>query len=199
MSHGPFVPNSFEIWPEFLTRYSSVSFWLTRQPDFYLKLKSLNKFERGSINPVNIGEIPLSGLGGSYYWQSTEGRVSSWQDGHPMTTTWVKKREPPFKDIWNCEKAESSSPLAIYKPHPEKILFLHMSKGADKLSKYIAGLGPMLLCYTDWKFSGPDWKISKDPQSKIKRLVFVSVSTWTHACESGAWTPKKHFLATRLI
>ena len=28
---------------------------------------SLSKFERGSINPVNIGEIPPSGLGGSYY------------------------------------------------------------------------------------------------------------------------------------
>ena len=52
---------------KFFTRYESVSFWLTRQPDFYIKLKSLNMFERGSINPVKIGEIPTSGLGGSYY------------------------------------------------------------------------------------------------------------------------------------
>ena len=166
---------------------------------FYIKLKSLNKFERGSINPVKIGEIPPSGLGGSYYWRMTEGRMSSWQAGHHMTPTWVKKRDPPFKDIWNCGKAESSSPLAIYKPHPEKILFLHMPKGADKLCKYIAGSGPMFLCYTDWKFSCTDWKISKDSKSKIKRLVFVSVSTWTQAGESGAWTPKKYFLATWLI
>ena len=35
--------------------------------------------------------------------------------------------------------------LFIYKPDPEKILFLHMPKGADKLCKYIAGSGPMLL------------------------------------------------------
>ena len=54
--------------------------------------------------------------------------------------------DPPFKDIWNCGKAESSSPLAIYKPHPEKILFVHMLRGADKLCKYIAGSGPMFLC-----------------------------------------------------
>ena len=49
------------------------------------------------------------------------------------------------------------------------------------------------------KFSCTDWKISKDSQSKIKRLVFVSVSTWTQAGESGAWTPKKRFLVTRLL
>ena len=48
-------------------RFESVSFCLTRQPDFYIKLKSLKKFERGSINPVNIGEIPRSCLGGRYY------------------------------------------------------------------------------------------------------------------------------------
>ena len=63
-----------------------------------------------------------------------------------------KKRDPPFKDILNCGKAVSSSLLAIiiiYKPHPEKVLFLHMQKGADKLCKYIAGSGPMFLCYTD--------------------------------------------------
>ena len=45
------------------------------QQDFYIKLKYLNKFKRGSISPVKIGEIPPSGLGGS------------WQDGHTMTTT----------------------------------------------------------------------------------------------------------------
>ena len=43
-------------------------------PDFYIKLKSLYKFERGSINPVKIGEIPPSGLGGNYYSRTTEGR-----------------------------------------------------------------------------------------------------------------------------
>ena len=32
-----------------------------------MKLKSLNKFERGLINPVKIGEIPPIGLKGSYY------------------------------------------------------------------------------------------------------------------------------------
>ena len=52
---------------KFLTRFKSVSFWLTRQPHFYLKLKSLKKFEMGSINPVKMDEIPPSGLGGSYY------------------------------------------------------------------------------------------------------------------------------------
>ena len=31
---------------KFLTRFKSVSFWLTRQPDFYIKLTSLKKFER---------------------------------------------------------------------------------------------------------------------------------------------------------
>ena len=61
------------------------------QPDFYLKLKYLNKFELGSINPVMIGDSPSSCLGGSYYWRTTEGRMGSWQDGHPMTTAWVKK------------------------------------------------------------------------------------------------------------
>ena len=49
----------------------------------------------------------------------------------------------------NCGKAESSSPLAIYKTHAEKILFLHRPKGADKLCKYIGGSGSMFLCYTD--------------------------------------------------
>ena len=52
------------------------------------------------------------------------------------------KRDPPFKDIRNCGKAESRSPLAIYTPHPEKILVLHLCKD-------IAGSGPMFLCYTD--------------------------------------------------
>ena len=42
-------------------------------------------------------------------------------------------------------------------------------------------------------------KISKDSQSKIKILVFVSVFTWTQAGKSGARTPKKRFLAARLI
>ena len=36
---------------KFLTRFKSVSFWLTRQPDFYIKLKFLNKFERGVDQP----------------------------------------------------------------------------------------------------------------------------------------------------
>ena len=74
--------------------------------------------------------------------------MGSWQHGHPMTTTCVEKRDLPFKDILNCGKAESSSPLAIYKPHPEKILFLHLPKGADKICKYKAESGPMFLCYT---------------------------------------------------
>ena len=39
----------------------------TTQPDFYKKSKSLNKFERGSINPVTLVEIPPSGLGETYY------------------------------------------------------------------------------------------------------------------------------------
>ena len=71
--------------------------------------------------------------------------MGSWQDGHPMSKTLVK-RDPPLKVIWNCRKAESSSPLAIYKPHPDKIL---MPKGADKLCKYKAGSGPLFLCYSD--------------------------------------------------
>ena len=94
--------------------------------------------------------------------------MGSWQDGHPMTTAWVKKEDPPFKDIWKCGKAESSSPSAIYRPHPEKTLVLHMPKGAYKLCKYIAGSGPMILCYTDWKFSSIDWEISKILNLKLK-------------------------------
>ena len=61
------MPNSLKSDQKFLTRFLRVSFCLTRQPDFYIKLKSLNKFKRGSINLANIGEIPPSGLGGSYY------------------------------------------------------------------------------------------------------------------------------------
>ena len=45
-----------------LTRFLSVYFWLTRHPDFYIKLKSLNTFERRSINPVKFSGIPPSGL-----------------------------------------------------------------------------------------------------------------------------------------
>ena len=48
--------------------------------------------------------------------------MGSWQDGRPISKTLVK-RDPPLKVIWNCRKAKSSSPLAIYKPHPDKILF----------------------------------------------------------------------------
>ena len=81
------MPNCFEIGPEVFDYILECFFWLTRQPDFYIKLKSLNKFERGSINPVKIGEIPSSGLGGSFYWRKTEERLGSWQEGRPMTTT----------------------------------------------------------------------------------------------------------------
>ena len=66
-----------------------------------------------------------------------------------MTTTRVTKGIHHSKKYKNCLKAESSYPLAVYKPHPEKMLFLHMPKVADKLCKYIAGSGPMFLCYTD--------------------------------------------------
>ena len=74
-----------------------------------------------------------------------------------------------------------------------------MLKGADKLYKYIAGLGPICFFATQIENFPGDWNIFKDSQSKIKRLVFVSVSTWTQAGEPGAWTPKQRFLATRLI
>ena len=58
---------------------------LDKATRFLHKVEILNKFERGSINPVNIGEIPPSGLGGSspsglggsYYWRTTEGRMGS--------------------------------------------------------------------------------------------------------------------------
>ena len=77
-------------------------------------------------------------------------RKDEWVAGR-MDILWpqsVLKMDPPFKDIRNCGKAESSSPLAIYKPHPEKIIFLHMPKGANKLCKYIAGSGPMFFFST---------------------------------------------------
>ena len=48
------MPNSFEIWPEVFDKILEC---------FLL----VDKFERGSINPVKIGEIPHSCLGGSYY------------------------------------------------------------------------------------------------------------------------------------
>ena len=70
MYHGPFVLNSLEIWPE-----------------VFDKVWECSRFESGSINPLKIGEIPPSGLGGSHYWRTTEGQMDSWQDGHPMTTT----------------------------------------------------------------------------------------------------------------
>ena len=73
--------------------------------------------------------------------------LGSWHDGHPMTT--VKKKRSTVQRYMKLWKAESSFPLAIYKPHPEKTLSLHMPKGAVKLCKYIAGPGPMFLCYTD--------------------------------------------------
>ena len=56
--------------------------------------------------------------------------LGSWQDGHPMTTMNLKKGIHHSKIYEIVEKAESSSHLAIYKPHSEKILFLHMPKGA---------------------------------------------------------------------
>ena len=186
------------MWPEDFDKILECFLLADNATRFLHKVETLNKFERGSINPVKIGEIPPSGLWGSYNWWTTEGWMGSWQDGHPMTTTWVKKGSTiqRYMKLW---KNELSSPLAIYKPHPVKILFLHTPQGADKLCKYIAWSGPMFLCYIDWKFSCTDWQISKDSQSNIKRLVLVIVSTWTQAGESGAWTPKKRFLATPLI
>ena len=74
--------------------------------------------------------------------------MGSWQDGHSMTTTWVKKWIHHSKIYEIIEKLNQALLLAIYKPHPEKI-FLRMQKGADKLCKYIAGSGPIFLCYTD--------------------------------------------------
>ena len=64
--------------------------------------------------------------------------------------TFKKRGEgPPSKHILNLGKAESSSPLAIYKPHHEKTLFLHMPKGADKLCNYTGGSEPIFLYCTD--------------------------------------------------
>ena len=106
------------------------------------------------------------------------------QDGCATDILWPQcelKRDPPSKEIWNWGKAEISSPLAIYKPHHEKVLFLSFRKGADKLCSFTAGSEPMFICYTDWKSSCFDWNISNDFQSKIKRLVIVSVSTWKMA------------------
>ena len=121
MSQEPFVPNSFEIWPDVFDKILECFLLLDKATIFLHKVEIFEQVWKGIDNPVNIGEIPPSGLGGSYYWRTTEGRMSSWQDGHPMTTTWVKKGIHHSKIYESCWKAESSSPLAIYKPHPEKI------------------------------------------------------------------------------
>ena len=123
MSHEPFVPNSFEIWPYVFDKILECFLLLDKATIFLHKVEIFEQVWKRIDNPVNIGEIPPSGLGGSYYWRTTEGRMSSWQDGHPMTTTWVKKGIHHSKIYESCWKAESTSPLAIYKPHPEKILF----------------------------------------------------------------------------
>ena len=52
---------------KFLTKVYRVSFWLPRQPDFFIKWKFLNHSEKGLIKPVKIDEIPPSGLEGIYY------------------------------------------------------------------------------------------------------------------------------------
>ena len=49
------MPNSFEIRPEVFDKILECFLLGYREPDFYIKLNSLNKFERGSINPVKIG------------------------------------------------------------------------------------------------------------------------------------------------
>ena len=61
------MPYSFEIRPEVFDKILGCFLLLTMKPDFYIKLRSLNKFERGLFIQVKIGEIPPSGLGGSYY------------------------------------------------------------------------------------------------------------------------------------
>ena len=78
--------------------------------------------------------------------------------------------------------------------------YMHMPNGADKLCKYLAGSCLCInikqryyvLCTLIENFPALIEKSSKI-QSKIKRLVFVSVSTWTQTGETGAWTPKKRF------
>ena len=170
----PFVPNSFEIWPEVIDKILECFLLVEKAArflHFYIKLKSLNKFERESINPVEIGDIPLSGLGGSFYWRTTEGRMGSWQGGHHMTTTWVKKKGSTIQRYMKLWKSWIFPFFSYIQASPEKILFLQ--NGADKLCKYIVGSVSLL----HWLKMFLRWlKISKDSQSKIKRLLFVSVS-----------------------
>ena len=69
--------------------------------------------------------------------------------------------------------------LDIYKPHHEKILFLHLQKGAEKPCDYTGGSGPMFVCIAIKNFPALN---EKSPKILIpQRLVFVSVSTWMQA------------------
>ena len=52
---------------KFLTRFLECFLLVDKATRFLHKVEILDKFKRGSINPVTIGEIPPSGLGGSYY------------------------------------------------------------------------------------------------------------------------------------
>ena len=131
-------------------------------------LKSDQKFLTRVLHKVDIFEKVWKGIDhpSEYWWDSTQWfrRSYYWrrtEDGWVAGRTdilWpqreLKKKGSTIQRYMKLWK----SWIAIYKPQPEQILFLHMPKGAAKLCKYIVGSGPMFLCYTDWKFSCTDWK-----------------------------------------
>ena len=71
-----------------------------------------------------------------------DGRKDGWVAGR-TDILW------PQRELKKGGKAESSFFLAIYMHNLEKILVLRMPKGADKLCQYIAGSGPMFICFID--------------------------------------------------
>ena len=127
--------NYFEIWPEVFDNTLECFLLVAMATRFLYKLDIFNNFERGPIKPLKNCDISSYGLGERYCWQKTEGQMGEFQDGltyhgHPINTKWAKKGSTILR---------YSSTLAIYKPHHENIVFLHMSKGADKSYNYTVG------------------------------------------------------------
>ena len=64
-----------------------------------------------------------------------------------------KSNKAHLSNLYPCsEKVEFLTCLSTtvgHKLHHEKILFLHMPKGADNLCNHTGGSEPMFPCYTD--------------------------------------------------